>query len=182
MPKKVKLSFPLEPSFDTIVPFLGHASKKNYRMGYGWHTGEDYIYSKKKDRGLGEPVLSIADGIVIHTSPIASPKGYGELIVVHYPQFNLWARYAHLEKRLITRVDAQVEAGQPLGTMGISGTDNVHLHFDLARVDLTKVMSSTWRLFPTSSVQSKNGYSKAQVLQWFYDPYEFYKKWGLFDE
>lgn len=174
MAKKVepRISFPLSEPFEIIVPFLGHFSKRTYREGYGYHTGLDYI-GNEKNRGLGRDILSIADGMVVNSSPTLSLRGYGHLVVIHYPQFNIWARYAHLETRSV-KENARVQAGQPIGTLGTSGTDNVHLHFDMPR---TVMPGNNWRYFPHSDKKSQNGFTRDEVLRLFLDPVHFFEKW-----
>lgn len=117
-----------------IVPFLGHADNGTYRAGYGWHTGVDIILNRR-DRGLGVPVMAIADGVVVDSSPTLSPFGYGNMVLIYHPQFKTWSRYAHLAKRSVAK-GAVVRAGQTIGTMGKSGSDNVHLHWDVIKEEL----------------------------------------------
>jgi murein DD-endopeptidase MepM/ murein hydrolase activator NlpD len=117
-----------------IVGFLAHYDAGTYRKGYGWHTGVDIIISRA-DRGRGVPVRCIADGIVIESSPTLSLYGYGNTVLVYHPQFGTYSRYAHLEKRSVKAGDV-LRAGATVGTMGKSGTDNVHLHWDVCVLPL----------------------------------------------
>jgi murein DD-endopeptidase MepM/ murein hydrolase activator NlpD len=118
-----------------ICPFLGHADNGTYRRGYGWHTGIDIILLGRADRGLGIPVVAIADGVVVDSSPTLSPFGYGNMILIYHPQFNKWSRYGHLQKRVVAKGEV-VRAGQTIGTMGKTGSDNVHLHWDVIKEQL----------------------------------------------
>jgi murein DD-endopeptidase MepM/ murein hydrolase activator NlpD len=113
-----------------IVPFLGNWTLGTYRKGYGWHTGLDFI-GKAANRGLGTKVRAIADGVVLDSSAPVSPRGYGNMVYIQHPALGVWTRSAHLSTRLVKTGDT-VKAGQVIGLMGTSGTDNVHLHFDIA--------------------------------------------------
>jgi murein DD-endopeptidase MepM/ murein hydrolase activator NlpD len=158
---------PLVKPSRIVIRFLGHFSTKSnpYRFGYGHHSGVDY-YGLGPNNGLGDDVVSIADGIVVMSSPTVSPFGYGNLVVVKHPQFGIWSRYAHLGSRAV-KVGTRVTAGQKIGEIGTSGTDNVHLHLDIVT---KKALSASWRWIPRPG-----GFSKKQVLDIFTDPLVFFK-------
>jgi murein DD-endopeptidase MepM/ murein hydrolase activator NlpD len=156
-----------------IIGFLGFWSTpaNPYRKGYGYHTGLDYI-GRDAGRGLGSSVLAIADGVVVDSSPTVSLFGYGNLVMIEHPQFGgLASRYAHLASRTVKKGDT-VKAGQVVGTMGKSGTDNVHLHFDLSY----KGKLATPRQFPRPG-----GWSKVAAQAAFRDPVEFFRSAGATD-
>jgi murein DD-endopeptidase MepM/ murein hydrolase activator NlpD len=166
---KVKTPQPLAPIYSSrvvypledlganrlLVPFLAHASLGNYRRGYGWHTGADW-QGRNASRGRGSSVLSIADGVVVNSAATISLRGFGNLVVVYHPALRVWTRYAHLERRFVAEGQI-VKAGQIVGSMGMSGTDNVHLHFDVL-----KEKPSGWRMWP--------GENRAVVERVFVDP------------
>jgi murein DD-endopeptidase MepM/ murein hydrolase activator NlpD len=176
-----RVVFPVAMRFSrVIIGFLGvfGNTANPYRKGYGYHTGLDYVGNDAK-RGLGDPVYSIADGVVTHSSPTASRFGYGHMVVVEHPQFQggvsgdgrgIASRYAHLQSRTVKAGDT-VTAGQVIGYMGESGTDNVHLHFDLIKKRLLSA-----RYFPRPG-----GWSRAKVLEFFRDPNEFFRSAGAVD-
>jgi murein DD-endopeptidase MepM/ murein hydrolase activator NlpD len=160
-------ALPLIKPFKIIIRYLGvFGNQQNpYRQGYGYHTGLDYI-GLDKNRGFNNPVVSVADGVVVQSTPTASPKGYGELVVIEHPQFKIWTRYAHLNTRTV-KVGAVVKAGQQIGTLGTSGTDNTHLHFDIAR---KPALRADWRGFPSG------GFTESQVRDIFIDPLLWFKE------
>ena len=154
-----------------IIGFLGfwNTPANPYRKGYGYHTGLDYIGNDGR-RGLGSSVIAIADGVVVDSSPTLSPMGYGNMIVIEHPQFGgLQSRYGHLASRTVKKGDI-VKCEQRIGTMGKSGTDNVHLHFDLIKKSFGSL-----RYFPPG------GWSKAKVIEFFRDPVEFFRSAGATD-
>lgn len=108
------------------------------------HSGEDW------NRGggttdLGDPVCSIADGVVVESANFGG--GWGNIVVVEHVLpggSSVWSQYAHLEERSVQRLDV-VERGDRIGTIGegcnadrsrcdYSGIS--HLHFEIRRVDV----------------------------------------------
>lgn len=150
----------------TIVPFLGNWKLGTYRKGYGWHTGIDLI-ADRPDRGLGEPVFAIADGVVVDSSDTLSVVGYGNLVYLQHPQLGVFSRYAHLQRRTVKNGQV-VRAGQVIGYLGKSGTDNVHLHFDLPSAALP---NPRWWPGPSDDVNARK-----RVQLAFEDP-----TWWLFE-
>ena len=89
------------------------------------HKGTDYAAS------TGTPVRSIADGTVVRA--VYNPGGYGNFVDIRHIG-GLVTRYAHLRK-IETKVDALVTAGQRIGQVGSTGrTTGPHLHFEV-RID-----------------------------------------------
>ncbi|MGN6108183.1 MAG: M23 family metallopeptidase [Kofleriaceae bacterium] len=100
--------------------------------GFGWrddpirhrpkfHSGTDF-------RGKhGTPVLAAGDGVVVFTG---RQGGYGNMVEVDHGG-GVITRYAHL-RRIETRRDAAVTAGQQIGQVGSTGrTTGPHLHFEV---------------------------------------------------
>jgi murein DD-endopeptidase MepM/ murein hydrolase activator NlpD len=103
-----------------------------------FHEGID-IAPVKRDTA-GNPldlVSSIADGTVIHISPLAGRSNYGKYAVVEHAWENssVYSLYAHLSKITVNPGDP-VKAGSVLGQMGFTG-DGInrarsHVHLELA--------------------------------------------------
>lgn len=100
--------------------------------GFGWrddpirhtrsfHSGTDF-------RGQpGTPVLAAGDGIVTFCGRLG---GYGNVIDIDHGG-GVVTRYAHL-RRIETRKDAAVTAGEAIGQVGSTGrTTGPHLHFEV---------------------------------------------------
>ncbi|KAB2641632.1 MAG: M23 family metallopeptidase [Verrucomicrobia bacterium] len=102
-----------------------------------FHEGID-ISPMERDR-LGNPldeVTSIADGTVVHTSPLAGRSNYGKYVVVEHrwDDSSVYSLYAHLAEITCKPGDV-VTAGSALGRMGFTGAGlnrtRAHLHLEL---------------------------------------------------
>ncbi|MDP3849278.1 MAG: M23 family metallopeptidase [Luteolibacter sp.] len=103
-----------------------------------FHEGID-IAPIHRDRA-GNPldlVSSIADGRVVHVSPISGRSNYGKYVVVEHAWENslIYSLYAHLAEITCNPGDA-VKAGSALGRMGYTGAGlyrtRAHVHLELA--------------------------------------------------
>lgn len=103
-----------------------------------FHEGID-IAPVNRDRA-GNPldlVSSIADGRVVHVSPLAGRSNYGKYIVVEHNWENssIYSLYAHMAE-ITCNVGDPVKAGSVLGRMGYTGAGinrtRAHLHLELA--------------------------------------------------
>ena len=102
------------------------------------HEGID-IAPIKRDRA-GNPldlVMSIADGRVVHVSPIAGRSNYGKYLVVEHSweDSSIYSLYAHMAEITCQPGDL-VRAGSVLGRMGYTGVGlnrtRAHLHLEIA--------------------------------------------------
>lgn len=102
-----------------------------------FHEGID-ILPLNRDKA-GNPldiVSSIADGRVVHTSPVAGHSNYGKYVVVEHTWENscFYSLYAHLAEITCNPGD-EVPAGTPLGRMGFTGTginrERAHVHLEI---------------------------------------------------
>lgn len=105
-----------------------------------FHEGID-IAPLERDRA-GNPldeVGSIADGTVVHTSPIAGRSNYGKYVVVvhRWEESDIFSLYAHLAEITCKPGDV-VKAGDPLGRMGFTGVGlnrtRAHVHLEVGIV------------------------------------------------
>jgi hypothetical protein len=102
-----------------------------------FHEGID-IAPINRDRA-GNPldlVSSIADGRVVHVSPLAGRSNYGKYIVVEHNWENssIYSLYAHMAE-ITCNVGDPVKAGSVLGRMGYTGAGlnrtRAHLHLEM---------------------------------------------------
>ena len=103
-----------------------------------FHEGID-IAPIKRD-AAGNPldlVSAIADGTVIHVSPLAGRSNYGKYVVVEHAWENssVFSLYAHLSKITVNPGDV-VKTGSVIGQMGFTGDGidrtRAHVHLELA--------------------------------------------------
>ena len=102
-----------------------------------FHEGID-IAPVKRD-AAGNPldlVTAIADGTVIHVSPLAGRSNYGKYLVVEHQweDSSVFSLYAHLSKITVNPGDP-VKSGSVLGQMGFTG-DGIdrtrsHVHLEI---------------------------------------------------
>lgn len=102
-----------------------------------FHEGID-IAPVKRDKS-GNPldlVMSIASGVVVHTSSIASRSNYGKYVVVEHNWENskVYSLYAHLAE-ITAAIGDRVDSGSVLGRMGYTGAGldrtRAHVHLEL---------------------------------------------------
>jgi murein DD-endopeptidase MepM/ murein hydrolase activator NlpD len=114
------------------------------------HPAQDiFVYDRNqdgRDDRTGRPVqvLSVADGIVLSTDSQWRPEGEsrrrrgGNYIWIYHPALGLFSYYAHLGE-IAVGPDQRVRAGDPIATLGRSGTNAypgrspTHLHLMLLR-------------------------------------------------
>lgn len=103
-----------------------------------FHEGIDIAPIKRDTAGNPlDLVSSVADGTVVHISPLAGRSNYGKYVVVEHRWENssVFSLYAHLSKITVNPGDA-VKTGSVLGQMGFTG-DGIdrtrsHVHLEIA--------------------------------------------------
>ena len=91
------------------------------RGGHQFHKGIDF------EADVGEPVMTVADGVVSFSGPRA---GYGNTVEVDHGNGYV-TRYAH-NSRLTTRVGDLVRSGQQIAKAGSTGrSTGAHVHFEV---------------------------------------------------
>jgi len=103
-----------------------------------FHEGIDIAPLKRDSAGNPlDQVSSIADGQVVHTSPVAGHSNYGKYVVVEHTWDNssFYSLYAHLAEITCNPGDP-VQAGTVLGRMGYTGVGlnrtRAHCHLEIA--------------------------------------------------
>ncbi|PKF62001.1 peptidase M23 [Psychromonas sp. psych-6C06] len=75
----------------------------------------------------GSAIYAAAAGQVVYSG--SGLRGYGNLIIIKH-NYDYLSAYAHNET-LFVRENELIKMGQKIATMGESGTDHVHLHFEI---------------------------------------------------
>jgi murein DD-endopeptidase MepM/ murein hydrolase activator NlpD len=124
--------------FEETKPFpagisLGLPTKGVITDGFGCdpggvgHDGIDFA------NGLGTPIVSVAEGQVIHKG--WEEWGFGHFVVVKHTSpsgATVYSLYAHLREAAPVRVGQEVKRGELLAYMGSTGNSSgPHLHFML---------------------------------------------------
>lgn len=128
---ELPMRFPLEASGTDAA--LYHAW-----FGEVSEVGEIHKYHAAEDfrRAAGTPVYAMADGQVSYSGRAG---GYGWLVIIDHPQFNLYSLYGHLSPSRWSRDVGPVSKGALLGYLGDPWENggsrecplDPHLHFGL---------------------------------------------------
>lgn len=103
--------------------------------GYDWGILHHYN-AVDIANSCGTPVVASAEGLVVPDPNIADTPGgwnggYGNFVLIEHPFGNVYTRYAHLSKILVSPGD-YVQQGQEIGLMGDSGdSTGCHVHFEV---------------------------------------------------
>ena len=95
-----------------------------------YHAAEDY------HQPAGNPVYAMADGIISYSGPMG---GYGWLIIINHPEFNLYSLYGHLSPSRWKVKSGFVKKGELIAYLGDSDENGgskkqplpPHLHFGI---------------------------------------------------
>ena len=121
---------------------VGKPDASGYRKARGYvpngHLGEDWNGTGGGDSDFGDPIYSIARGVVILSENVR--VGWGHCIIVRHAYRDtdgvikmVDSLYAHLNERK-AKVGDVVERGTLVGTMGSNfGQYPVHLHFEIRK-------------------------------------------------
>jgi len=103
------------------------------------HLGEDWNGKGGGNTDLGDPIYSIAHGVVVYSEDYK--QGWGNVVIIRHAyrekngQINfIDSLYGHLLKRMVRKGD-RVRRGEQIGTMG-RGPYNMylcHLHFEIRK-------------------------------------------------
>ena len=159
--------------FNKNVNYDGTAYTNNH-----YHPGEDWNGNGGGDTDLGQPVYATATGKVIYTQ--TSSSGFGNMVqIVHYIPSGeyLLSVYAHLNSFSVN-VNDLVNYNTQIGTLGKSGTELAHLHWEIRQqsfLDLsnpsTVVLKNTYPYTPTRWPGTDTQF----IANNYYDPTNFIK-------
>lgn len=108
------------------------------RFGENLHLGEDWNSNAGPEADRGEPVSSVADGVVTYARTAPGPWGRVVRVVHHVRRLGrstfVESVYAHLDEIAVAEGQT-VSRGQALGTIGdADGRFSPHLHLEIRRV------------------------------------------------
>jgi hypothetical protein len=160
---QIPLATRFDPPLGSEHAGLVYNAQKFWEMNEkrgGHHTGDDLNGIGGMNSDLGDPVFSIADGLVLYTGE-PSP-GWGKLVVIGHrtPDGNaLHSMHAHLDRIDVAR-GMLVARGAQVGTVGTAnGYYPAHLHFEIRASDGVDIgagyaMYPLNRLDPMATVDS----------------------------
>ena len=137
--KPDKILAPLADGFDYPV---GKPDAKAYYKARGFwpgvHPGEDWNGKGGGNTDLGDPVYSIANGVVVASADYKG--GWGNCVIVRHAYRAadgkiryVDSQYAHLNVRNV-KLHQVIERGTKVGTIGTShGKYLAHLHFEIRK-------------------------------------------------
>lgn len=126
------------------LPVEGGRLISDWGMRRGRRTGEERMHAGMDlghPDGTGTPIYNVRRGVVERVLRNDDRRrafsGYGNGVVVHHPDEDTWALYAHMDHVEVAE-GQQVEPGTRLGTMGNSSNDKfpgmgAHLHLEVRR-------------------------------------------------
>ena len=126
------LSLPATDGFDWPV---GAPDAQGYfdaqPFGENHHLGQDWNGNRGGDSDLGDPVHSVANGLVVYAEDVGG--GWGNVVIVAHrvDAEMVTSLYGHLD-RISVELGAEVDRGDLVGTIGDAhGVYIPHLHFEL---------------------------------------------------
>lgn len=123
----MKLEFPLEKKFKLGSGFGPRGALAGGKIKAHNHQGQDIAAP------TGTKVKSVADGVVVRSSPVEQSGGYGNFIVIKHDDF--YSAYGHLSKREVNKGD-KVKKGELIGLVGSTGqSTGPHLHFEIRKTE-----------------------------------------------
>jgi len=124
------------------------ATRTAERYSLGIHTGENWNGKGGGNTDLGQPVYSIATGVVVAAENYAAP--WGNVVVVQYRYLEnhkiqqIYGVFAHLDKIAVKKGEV-LSKRQQLGTIGTGGgAYPAHLHIEIRKQALADYSVSYW--------------------------------------
>jgi hypothetical protein len=135
----------------------------------GPHLGDDLNGIGGGDSDFGDPVRSVADGLVLYAG-VPSPGWGGTVVVAHRlaEGRTLHSMHAHLD-RIEAGVGDLVARGQVIGTVGSArGLYLAHLHFEMRDSDQVDIgpgysFHPMNRLDPTATIAALRGAAESDL-------------------
>ena len=132
---------------------VGIPDAKGYYKYRGYtpngHLGEDWNGVGGGDSDLGDPIYTVAHGVVVFSDDVR--KGWGNCVIVRHAYRDesgkiryVDSQYGHLLKRYVKLHD-RVTRGQQIGEMGSNrGMYAAHLHFEMRKELRLGMNRSAW--------------------------------------
>lgn len=168
VPAAVRFDPPLGSEHGALTYNAQKFWEMNEKRG-GHHTGDDLNGIGGMDSDLGDPIFSVADGLVIYAGEPSS--GWGNTVIVAHRAADgrmLHAMYSHLDRIDVAR-NQLVSRGARIGTVGTgNGNYLAHLHFEMRESDGADIgagytMYPLNRLDPTATIDALRGAAEDEL-------------------
>ena len=162
IPKALRFDPPLGSEHGALTYNAQKFWEMNEKRG-GRHSGDDLNGIGGMDSDLGDPVFSVADGLVVYAGEPS--RGWGNTVVIAHRANDgrqLHSMYSHLDRIHVPR-GALVPRGGKIGSVGTgNGYYPAHLHFEMRTGDGVDIGSGYTmvplnRLDPAATVDALRG-------------------------
>jgi murein DD-endopeptidase MepM/ murein hydrolase activator NlpD/uncharacterized protein YraI len=126
---------------------FGANTDAGYRARFGYHTGVDLNFGAGGNDDIGQPVYSIASGVVIYQAEL---RPWGNLTIIRHDPLRgvngtvVYSRYGHMQN-LRVQVGQRVRRGTQIGEIGTGGGRFIaHLHFDIVITNILERAPGDW--------------------------------------
>ena len=150
--------------------YIAVKTAETYSLGI--HTGEDINGIGGGDTDLGQPVYSIAKGVVLKSGDFGFP--WGNVILMEHVYLEnakvetCYSLYAHLDTILISNGDT-ISKRHQIGTIGTgNGAYPAHLHLEIRKPSMKDYVVTYW--------PSSNDKDVDWVKDHYFSPTDFIKK------
>lgn len=139
------------------------------KVSYGFHEGVDINLNGAGDSDLGKEIFAIANGELVYWHGAKHPAtgfGYHSVYKITGPWGTRWIHEAHCLPD-ITPAPRLIKENEVIAHAGKSGTQFVHIHFSIFKVDPATLPNGIDTVANTQQ----------QLNDWWEDPIAFIEKW-----
>jgi len=129
-----------------------------------YHPGVDFNYGSGWD-DFGQDIVAAKKGTIEYIYTGWNHRGFGNFVIIKHEDGN-YSRYAHMDKVRVVQGN-KVNEGSKIGTLGNTGTQSPHLHFEIFNEKMAVIQRkhwNPWRFYPSNK-------SKQYVTEHYLNPW-----------
>ena len=127
------------------------------------HPGVDLNGTGSCNEDLGIPVYPMADGEIIQYYNDGGRTGWGEMLMLFHPEYNVYSVYAHIQKP-VSKLPQWIQKTKKLCEVGNAfGKWCAHIHFEVRK-----------KRFRINQYPDKS-WDEAKIKEHYYNPLKFIK-------